>query len=98
MATDDALVFELVQTIGELVHNLPYNGAPLTNSKRAELVRNAERLAIAAREPAENLYFQSTQVRSPCQHKSLRKLFLITCYRADGPELRHQDGNQHGGI
>ena len=62
MATDNTLVFEIVQTIGELVHNLPYNGASLTSSKRAELVRNAERLAIAAREPAENLYFQSTQV------------------------------------
>lgn len=62
MPTDNAAVFELVQAIGHLVHNLPYNGSSLTDAKRAELVRNAERLAIAAREPAENLYFQTTQV------------------------------------
>ena len=72
MPTDNAAVFELVQAIGDLVHSLPYNGASLTSAKRVELVRNAEMLAIAAREPAENLYFQSTQVRSFCESKSFK--------------------------
>ena len=62
MPTDNADVFELVQAISDLVPNLPYNGCSLTGAKRAELVRHAERLAFAAREPAENLYLQSTQV------------------------------------
>ena len=73
MPTDKALMFELVQSIGDLVHNLPYNGATLTDAKRAELARNAERLAIAAREPAENLYFQATQVRSLCESHASRE-------------------------
>lgn len=62
MPTDDAVVFQLVHAIGELVHKLPYHGSSMNSAERAKLVRDAERLAIAAREPAENLYFQATQV------------------------------------
>ena len=62
MPSNNGEVFELVQAIGDLVPNLPYAGCSLTSAKRAELVSHAERLAFAAREPAENLYLQSTQV------------------------------------
>ena len=62
MPTDDAVVFQLVHDIGKLVHKLPYHGSSMNSAERAKLVRDAERLAIAAREPAENLYFQATQV------------------------------------
>jgi hypothetical protein len=63
MPTDDAAVYELVQAIGSLGNQLPHEGSSLIDSKRAELVQKAEKLAIAAREPAENLYFQGTQAR-----------------------------------
>lgn len=62
MPTSNSAVFDLVQAIGLLVNKLPYNGSSLTNKQRAELVGNAERLAIAAREPFENLYYLGTMV------------------------------------
>ena len=63
MPTDTALMAELLKAMGELSHELSDNGTALTIAKRLELVKNAEKLAIAAREPAENLYSQATQVR-----------------------------------
>jgi len=65
MPTDNVLVLELVQAIGKVIHELEKEGgrvSSLSNTSREGLVRNAERLAIAAREPEENLYFQATQV------------------------------------
>ena len=62
MPTDDAVVYQLVHAIGNLAHKLPDHGSSINSAERAKLVRDAERLAIAAREPAENLYFQATQV------------------------------------
>lgn len=65
MPTDHALIPELVQAISNVIHDLGTGGGSvfsLSNTSREELVRNAERLAIAAREPEENLYFQATQV------------------------------------
>ena len=62
MPTDSAIVLALAQAIGKLEHDLAETGSPLSNAAREELVRNAEKLAIAAREPEENLYFQATQV------------------------------------
>ena len=64
MPTDTALISELLKAVGEVSHELSENGIALTNAKRIDLVKYAEKLAIAAREPAENLYFQATQVRS----------------------------------
>ena len=64
MPTDTALISELLKAVGEVSHELSDNGIALTNAKRIDLVNHAEKLAIAAREPAENLYFQATQVRS----------------------------------
>lgn len=65
MPTDHVLVLELVQAISKTIHELGTGGgtaSSLSNTSREELVKNAEKLAIAAREPEENLYFQATQV------------------------------------
>ena len=62
MPTDYASVLKLVQAIGNVTHDLNEEGASLSDNVREELIRNAEKLAIAAREPEENLYFQATQV------------------------------------
>ena len=62
MPTDNAAVYEIVRAISESMPNLTSAENPLSNTKRKEIVWNAERLAIAAREPEENLYFQATQV------------------------------------
>lgn len=65
MPTDHALILELVQAISNVNHELGTGGSSvfsLSNTSREELIRNAEKLAIAAREPEENLYFQATQV------------------------------------
>ena len=55
-------MLELIQAIGNITHDLSKEGASLSNNIREDLIRNAEKLAIAAREPEENLYFQATQV------------------------------------
>ncbi|KAL8704998.1 MAG: hypothetical protein Q9225_008053 [Loekoesia sp. 1 TL-2023] len=65
MPTDNALVYELVQAIGNVIDELTNdNGkvSPPSITSRKDLIKNAERLAIAAREPEENLYFQATQL------------------------------------
>ena len=62
MPTDYASVLKFVQAIGNVTHELSKEGASLSDNARGELIRNAEKLAIAAREPEENLYFQATQV------------------------------------
>ncbi len=62
MPTDSASVLELARAIGKVVNKLTNAGSVLSNSDRQALVINAERLAIAAREPEENLYFQATHV------------------------------------
>lgn len=64
MPTDDANVLALAQAIGKIGQDIENQDCPLSNSARQDLIRYAERLAIAAREPEENLYFQATQVRS----------------------------------
>ena len=71
MPTENARVIELVQAIGNLSHELREDGSSLSNTSRQELIRNAERLAIAAREPEDNLYFQTTQVS-----KVIRRVFF----------------------
>lgn len=62
MPTDSASVLELAHAIGKVAHDLMNKGSSLDHTHCEELVKNAERLAIAAREPDENLYFQATQV------------------------------------
>lgn len=62
MPTDNESVFELVQAIRKVVQDSTKEGISLNHADRAELVHNAEKLAIAAREPEENLYYQATQV------------------------------------
>ena len=65
MPTDSAAILEIAQAIGRFAHDLVNEDSSLNHTTRAELVRNAERLAIAVREPEENLYFQATQVGLP---------------------------------
>ena len=48
--------------LAKIAEDLRTAKSPLSNASRVELIRNAEKLAIAAREPEENLYFQATQV------------------------------------
>lgn len=73
MPTDNANVLTLVQAIGKFAQYLSEDGSTLSTDSRHELIRNAEKLAIAAREPDENLYFQATQVDSfsECQYSLL---------------------------
>ena len=62
MPTDDANILGLVHAISKIMPDLKNGVSSLANITRKELVTNAERLAIAAREPEDNLYFQATQV------------------------------------
>ena len=94
MPTDTALLSELLKAMSELSHELSDNGPnSLTNAKRIDLATNAEKLAIAAREPAENLYFQATQVRLFCNQVSAR---LTHICRSDSSEFVHQNRYQYG--
>ena len=63
MPAEDASILSLAHAIGQVAQDLRDEGASLSSVRREELVRNAEQLAIAARSPEENLYFQATQVR-----------------------------------
>ncbi len=69
MPVHNASIFELVQAISSVLPNLTSDGSPLSNNAREDLILNAERLAIAAREPHENLYYQATQVRLSCEQQ-----------------------------
>ena len=62
MPTDNTSVLSIAQEISKVVQEMTSEGFSLSKTSREELVRNAEKLAIAAREPEENLYFQATQV------------------------------------
>ena len=62
MPIDMADVVELAGRIWEAVQFSKSDVPSLGDSARKELAKNAERLAIAVREPEENLYFQATQV------------------------------------
>ena len=102
MPTDNASVIELVQAIGNVSHELREEGASLCDSSREELIRNAERLAIAAREPEENLYFQATQVRIVMRvWVGKRRLYRTHVSHhisvvPDSPECCHQGCYRHG--
>ncbi len=63
MPTDNASIIELVHAIGKAIPELTNEGSSLSNITREELIKNAERLAIATRNPEDNLYFRATQVR-----------------------------------
>ena len=64
MPTDNAAIFALVQAIGKVAHDASKAETVLTDADREELINNAEKLAIAAREPEQNLYYQATQVQT----------------------------------
>ena len=62
MPTDNSKVIALIEAIGNVRCDISDDSSNLSHAKRQDLIRNAEKLAIAAREPEENLYFQATQV------------------------------------
>jgi hypothetical protein len=64
MPTDDAHLITLMQEIAGALEDVKSRKVPLSDAQRHELVKTAEKLAIAARDAEENLYFQATQVRS----------------------------------
>ncbi|MCJ1286657.1 hypothetical protein MMC26_006003 [Xylographa opegraphella] len=61
MPLDYASILRYGREIGSIINELTDEATSLSNCRREELIRNAERLAIAAREPEENLYYQATQ-------------------------------------
>lgn len=62
MPTDNANLLALVKAISKYKQDLMEVGLTLDSASCKELIKNAEELAIAAREPEGNLYFQATQV------------------------------------
>ncbi|KAL8677371.1 MAG: hypothetical protein Q9186_006190 [Xanthomendoza sp. 1 TL-2023] len=65
MPTDDARMVELIEAISNVSHESTSKdgqGLSLSNENRKKLIEYAEKLAIAAREPEENLYFQASQL------------------------------------
>lgn len=62
MPMDTPNIASLAQKIGAAASDLVKTGSFLDNAQRHMLIRAAEQLSIAAREPEENLYFTATQV------------------------------------
>lgn len=63
MPTDNSSIPDIVRAINSIIQDSTDNDLPsLSHASRERLAWNAERLAIAAREPEENLYYQATQV------------------------------------
>lgn len=72
MPTDTAAIAGFVNVINASVAPL-LAGSPLPEEQRAALALAAEKLAIAAREPEENVYYIATQVISPAHTTSVCK-------------------------
>ena len=64
MLADNTALVALIQSINGVLDDLNNQKIPISNTRRQTLIRDAEKLAIAAREPEENLYFQATQVKA----------------------------------
>lgn len=62
MPTDNSEIYFLLEALRAAAKPLTETHT-LSEKQRQELVLAAERLAIAAREPEENVYFIATQVR-----------------------------------
>lgn len=63
MLTDAPAIHELLQTIVTTAEPI-VTGKQCTEKQRQALLLAAEKLAIAARTPEENVYFIATQVRA----------------------------------
>ena len=74
MPTNSADVVQIAHSIGQIAHQMTSDVSLLGTSARTELIQHAEKLAIAAREPEENLYFQATQVRPWCRYEVVTTL------------------------
>ena len=65
MPTDARAIVKLSQTIATLAENFKDGPVPKKECQDA-LVRAAEQLAVAARDPDENMYCLAGQVSQPC--------------------------------
>ncbi|KAK0512054.1 hypothetical protein JMJ35_005182 [Cladonia borealis] len=61
MLADNKAVCALIQSINAVLDDLNNPEIPISDTRRQTLIKDAEKLTIAAREPEENLYFQATQ-------------------------------------
>ena len=64
MPTDTVNIPRLAASIERPLQKITKDPASLSISERTDLIKNTEKLAVALREPEENLYFQATQVRN----------------------------------
>ena len=62
MLADVTALVALIQSINGVLDDLNNPKISISDTRRQTLIKDAEKLAIAAREPEENLYFQATQV------------------------------------
>lgn len=68
MPTDIESIVPLIEQIKTATAQFTQSDGSSNNRMRLQLIRAAEQLAIAAREPEENLYFTATQVQ-PFDHQ-----------------------------
>ncbi len=103
MLTDNATLVALIQSINVVLDDLKSQKSPISNTRRQTLIKDAERLTIAAREPEENLYFQATQVkpvnnrRTRIEH-AFRDSKTETFGALDCSECRNTYSTQHGRL
>lgn len=95
MPTDTAAIAGLVNVIKASVAPL-LDGSPLPEEQRAALALAAEKLAIAAREPEENVYYIATQVSFPHPHRQYMQSMRLTTRLADCPKCCHSKRHIHG--
>lgn len=81
MATDPTAVKELARLIGDLSRALEDGETPKKDA-RDTLVDAAERLAIAARDPEDNMYSIAGQVRAT-SHPYRNALCQVSSHQAD---------------
>ena len=63
MLADNKTVVALIQSINGVLDDLNNPEILISDTRRQTLIKNAEKLTIAARDLEENLYFQATQVK-----------------------------------
>ena len=93
MPTDSLSMFELFQAISDIGKDLEKVSSS-SNTQREKLTKSAEMLAIPAKEPEENLYFQAAQVRASNCIEILSSAAFDNVH-SNSPKRFHQDSNQH---
>lgn len=80
MPTDSANILPLLDTINAAARQFTETGGFADHATRQRLIRAAESLAIAAREPEENLYFTATQVWLSVPPENKPRRMVLTKY------------------